>query len=115
MTGGAACYFYCSSATATTLGITVGGTVGPAATNARLQNFISMLFQESDKLPSGTAGAVRYELATGEPVGGFFHSEKAQQIINGLNNLLKSETLSLHDQQLAKSLILDLQNALAGR
>jgi hypothetical protein len=74
------------------------------------------LFKSTDKLPGGTAGAVRYELATGEQLlQGTWHSQKAQNTITHLNNMLKSGELSYRDQQVARELIRDLTSALAGK
>jgi RHS repeat-associated protein len=112
-TGGAACYYLCPTATVTTLGATVGGTLGPAAADPRLQNFINMLFQATDQMPGGTAGAVRSEIRTGELLSQAGHSIKAEQIINGLQKLVNSGTLSQADTATAKSLIEDLRGALS--
>jgi RHS repeat-associated protein len=115
-TGGTACYFFCGSVgigTVTTLGATVGGTAGPAATDPKLQNFISMLFQAGDQLPGGTAGAVRYEIRTGDLLSDAGHSIKAQDIINGLTNLMNTGTLSQSDTAIARALIEDLRSALS--
>lgn len=114
LTGGAACYFVCPSAAGlTTLGLTAGATLGPAAADPRLQNFINMLFQASDKLPGGTAGAVRYEAQTGNLLSASGHAQKAQEIINGLQRLLNGGTLSPGDTATARGLIEDLKNALS--
>jgi len=115
-TGGAACYAVCGSlgvGTITTLGATAGGTLGPAAADPRLQNFINMLFQVTDQMPGGTAGAVRYEIRTGELLSDAGHSIKAQEIINGLQKLVNSGTLSQTDTATAKGLIEDLRSALS--
>ena len=112
-TGGAACYYLCPAATITTLGATVGGTLGPAAADPRLQNFINMLFQATDQMPGGTAGAVRSEIRTGELLSQAGHSIKAQEVINGLQKLVNSGTLSQADTATAKGLIEDLRSALS--
>ena len=113
ITGGAACYYLCPAATITTLGATVGGTLGPAAADPRLQNFINMLFQATDQMPGGTAGAVRSEIRTGELLSQAGHSIKAQEVINGLQKLVNSGTLSQADTATAKGLIEDLRSALS--
>jgi RHS repeat-associated protein len=87
----------------------------PRATNARLQRTIDDLFQPTDRIPGGTAGAVRYELRTGERVGGTFHSGKAQNSINRIRNILREEKLSPADRGTAQRLMHDLQNALKGK
>jgi len=86
----------------------------------KLQAVVDELFQAADKLPGGTAGAVRFEQESGimlspSPTG---HAQDAQDIIGQLNNLLKDKNApgwSLNDQSVAKGLIRDLQNALRGK
>lgn len=46
-------------------------------------------------MPGGTAGAVRSEIRTGVLLSNAGHSVKAQEIINGLQRLVNSGTLSL--------------------
>jgi len=99
--------------TITTAGVTTAGTLGPAVQDPKLQTFVNMLFQATDKLPGGTAGAVRSEIRTGELLSDAGHSIKAQEIVNGLQNLVKSGTLSQSDTATAKGLIEDLKGALA--
>jgi len=111
LVGGA--HFLLGGSTITTLGITPRF-VPWVATSPALAKLINWMYQEGDQLWDGTAGAVRYELATGDPVGGAFHSQKAQDLINGAQNLLKSGTLSAHDQQVARAIIQKLSDALAG-
>ncbi|MGH9967444.1 MAG: RHS repeat-associated core domain-containing protein, partial [Pyrinomonadaceae bacterium] len=87
----------------------------PKAANLRLQRTIDALFQSTDRLPGGTAGAIRNELATGEATGGTFHSMKGQQTINRLRNIMSQEKLSPADQATAQRLMHDLQDALKGK
>jgi RHS repeat-associated protein len=115
-TGGAACYYLCPTATITTVGVTVSGvgTAGaPLVTNPNLQTIVNSLFQASDELPGGTAGAVTYELKMGDLLSQAGHSEKATTTITALTNLLKSGSLSAHDQMVARQLIQQLRDALA--
>jgi hypothetical protein len=58
------------------------------ADNPKLANMLGDLYRASDKLPGGTAGALRYATITGVEVGGRGHLEKAQSYLTGLNNLL---------------------------
>lgn len=114
-TGGTACYLYCGYlgvGTITTLGATAGGTVGPIVSDSRLQEVIDELYQVTDQIPGGTAGAVRYELRTGNLLSASGHSQEAGEIITRLTNLLKTNTLSLHDQIVARQEIQDLKTAL---
>jgi len=110
--GGA--HFFLSGQAITTLGITPRF-VPWVATSPALTKLINWMYQEGDTLWDGTAGAVRHELTTGEGVGGVFHSQKAQDIIAGAQNLLQSGKLSAHDQQVARAIIQKLSDALAGK
>ncbi len=86
----------------------------PAAANARLQGAIEQLFRAGDKLPGGTAGAIREELRTGELVGGRSHLLKGQQRARQLQRILQQEELSAADRTTAQRVLTDLQNALRG-
>jgi hypothetical protein len=96
----------------TTLGITGGATAGPIVSNPRLQRIVDALFQTTDRLPGGTAGAVRYERLTGEMLSPSGHSIKAAQRITQLTKLLQQGQLSAEDRAVAEQLIRDLDNAL---
>jgi hypothetical protein len=54
-----------------------------------------------------------HEIRTGELLSDAGHSIKAQEIINGLQKLVNSGTLSQADTATAKSLIEDLRSALS--
>jgi hypothetical protein len=84
----------------------------PKAANARLQQTIKALFQSSDKLLGGTAGAVSAELQLGIRVGGRTHIMKAQERIRNLRRILRQEPLSNADRATANQLLRDLQSAL---
>jgi hypothetical protein len=87
----------------------------PTVENTKLQNVINDLYKGTTNPnrigPGTTADAVRNELETGQPTGGTFHFEKAQQYSNALNSLLKGN-LSDHDRLVAQSLLDDLQSSL---
>jgi len=88
----------------------------PVATNKELQGIVDKLYQNTDTIPGGTAGAVRQELATGQQVAGHWHSQDAADTLNQLTNFLKkNQGLSSYDQNLVKSLMQDLIDALAGK
>ena len=59
--------------------------------------------------------ALRNELKTGQNTEGKFHAIKAQRMINGINNSLKSGKLDKYDTAVANALLRDLQNALSGK
>jgi RHS repeat-associated protein len=87
----------------------------PTAESPALQKIIDQLFRTTDKLPGGTAGAVRQELETGEAVGDAFHSIKAAERAAQLEKLVNTGTLSTNDTNLARAIVQDLRNALAGK
>ena len=93
--------------------------VKPLAENQKLNNIIGNLYKgqsNPNMIGNGTTmDAVRNELLTGNPTGGTFHSIKAMESMNGLNNLINSGILSLSDQSIANALIDDLAKALAGQ
>jgi RHS repeat-associated protein len=95
------------------------GTLGftrPLATDSGLQKIINKLYQDSDKVPGGTAGAVRFEKATGIKLSPAGHIQDATDTARELSNYLADHPgLSTHDQNLAKHLIQDLQNSVAGK
>ena len=84
----------------------------PRAENPALQRTIDELFRESDTVPGGTAGALRVERITGEPIKGKFHFNKAKNRLQNLNNILGRKKLSPSDFKLAKRLQEDLMDAL---
>jgi RHS repeat-associated protein len=95
----------------TTLSIPAA-TLPPLVSNPTLQGIVNKLFQATDKLPGGTAGAVRYELATGDLMSPSGHSGKAQEVIVALTNLLKSGKLTFNDQIVSRQIIQELSDAL---
>ncbi|MFP1528246.1 type IV secretion protein Rhs [Escherichia coli] len=81
------------------------------------KNIIDDLYRPNAKVGSGsTADAVRYELATGEKVGGRGHVLKAQDYTRALQDWLdKNPTASPGDRAAAENVLQDLQNALGGK
>jgi hypothetical protein len=84
----------------------------PSVSNQRLQNTVDALFQDTDLIAGGTAGAVRHELRTGTLVGNTSHIIKANQRVGNLQNVLRTENLSTADRNTAQTLLNDLQDAL---
>jgi RHS repeat-associated protein len=105
---------YTAGAGLTTLTISAA-TAGPLVTDPDAQRLVDWLFQESDRLPGGTAGAVRYELINNDTVGGQSHVEKAENAIKWAQRLLKSGNLSFNDQTKLRGMIQELRDALATR
>jgi len=91
----------------------------PVVENPRLQNVVNDLYKgvsNPDRVGNGTtADAVRSEAETGQPTGGTFHTQKAQQYSNALTKLLSGGTLNPRDRIVAQSLLDDLQAALGNR
>ncbi|EHD4950218.1 RHS repeat protein [Escherichia coli] len=89
----------------------------PDVTDSNLKNIIDDLYRPNAKVGSGsTADAVRYELATGEKVGGRGHVLKAQDYTRALQDWLdKNPTASPGDRAAAENVLQDLQNALGGK
>ena len=85
----------------------------PTASNPALQRTISALFRPGDKIAGGTAGAIRHEAITGNPVGGRFHLQKGIERISNLQNILKRQEFSPADRALAERLLKDLQDAVS--
>ena len=84
----------------------------PTVTNERLRNTVNQLYRDGDEIPRGTAGAVRYELRTGELVRGRSHVIKARERIVNLERILREESLSPSDRTIAIRLRDDLKAAL---
>ncbi len=91
--------------------------IRPTVSNTKLNNLVNDIYKgQNSKILTGngtTMDSIRYELKTGIPVGGKFHSIKGQNIINGLNNLIKSGKLNASDQKVATTLLQDMIDALS--
>ncbi|WP_355586611.1 hemagglutinin repeat-containing protein [Xanthomonas cannabis] len=88
----------------------------PAVTDSNLSSLIDDLYRDGAKIGSGsTADAVRYEMKTGELVGGRSHSQKAMDYTRALQRWLKENPkASTADRDSAAKVIEDMQNALRG-
>jgi hypothetical protein len=84
----------------------------PVATNPRLQGALSELFRAQDRVPGGTAGALKYEKLTGELLSRTGHEIKARQRIGQLRSIRDREELDPADRRLLDDLLHDLQHAL---
>ena len=80
-----------------------------------LQRVIDRNYRQNATVGSGsTADAVRYEITTGQQVGGVNHSIKANETITRLNTWLNNTpNASLHDRSIAQNMIIDMEDALA--
>lgn len=89
----------------------------PATRDPRLSRLMDEMWRDNAKIGNGsTAAAVRHELATGKPVGSFFHSQKARDMIRCLEKWLRNNgEATPGDRAAAENVIKDLRDALAGR
>lgn len=91
----------------------------PTANSSKLQNFINSLYKgqgNPNQIGNGTTmDSIRYEVETGNPVEGKFHSQKGQEFMNGINKLINSGSLDAHDEAIARAIVEDIANALAGK
>jgi hypothetical protein len=85
----------------------------PAVSDADLSKLVNKLYRTDATEGSGsTAAAIRYELKTGERVGGKFHSQKGNELLGKLEDwLLAHPTASAGDRAAAENLIKDLKDA----
>jgi RHS repeat-associated protein len=89
----------------------------PKVRDPKLGNLVRDLYkgtQAANPIGNGsTADAVRHELATGQAVGGTFHSQKAEQYMRALGNWLqRNPDASQRDKMVAETLRRDLKDAL---
>jgi filamentous hemagglutinin len=91
--------------------------VKPIVTDTKLSGLMDDLYRDGAKIGTGsTADAVRYETATGTPVGNVFHSQKAQDYSVALQKWLEANpTASFSDRSAAQNVLRDLQNSLKGK
>jgi len=89
----------------------------PEVSDPALAKLIDPLYRPNATIGSGsTAAAVRQELATGQPVGGAFHSQKATDSIRSLERWLSiNPTAMPGDRAAAENIIRDMRDALGGR
>ncbi len=89
----------------------------PVVSDPSLSIIVDKLYRPDATVGSGsTAAAVREELATGQPVGGAFHSQKARDSIITLQKWLDNNpTARSGDRAAAENIIRDMNNALRGQ
>ena len=98
----------------------VRGIERPSVTNPKLDNLVRDLYKGANtKNPIGTgstADAIRHEAATGQAVGGRFHTQKGQEYARALERwLTKNPDASAADRTAAQSMLDDLRSALEGK
>lgn len=84
----------------------------PSARDPELKAIVDRLFKPGDRLPGGTAGALRHEAARGELLSRAGHAQKAREHLRALNHLLKNGRPDPADRAAAEALRSDLQHAL---
>lgn len=94
--------------------------VRPATTDPKLTNLVNNIYKGANnpgRIGNGTTmDAVRNEVLTGRPTGGRFHTTKAMETLQGLQNWLnRNPGASQGDREVAQRLILELSNALKGQ
>ena len=81
------------------------------AENPALKDIVSRLYQATDQVPGGTAGAIRNGVDTGEFLSEGGHVMKASQRIVQLNKLIKGGALTGRDLVIARWVLSDLKNS----
>jgi hypothetical protein len=86
----------------------------PYANDAELNNLLDNIYRPNATVGSGsTAAAVRQEAITGEPIGGRFHKQKAEDSMRALNRWLgNNPNAPTADRAAAENVLKDLGNAL---
>ena len=90
----------------------------PSVKDRNLSRLIDSLYRKDAKygVNGSTASAVRYELSSGKPVGGKFHSQKAKTTITALEAWIKQNPNAARtDVAAARNTIADLRAALEGK
>ena len=79
----------------------------------KLRNTIKEMYRPGAKIgDGGLADAVKYEIKTGELVGGKSHIQKGKERLRNLEKIYKQESLTQQDKRIIESLMKDLRNAL---
>jgi len=84
--------------------------------NDKLKKAINEIYRPDAAIgDGGLADAVRHELSTGTLTSGKSHIQKAKERITNLENIVKQQSLSQTDIEIANKLLNDLKNALGGK
>ena len=84
--------------------------------NIKLKNTIKEMYRPGAKIgDGGLADAIRYEIKTGNLVGGKSHIQKGNERLRNLERIVNREGLSKQERKIAEELIVDLQSALGGK
>jgi RHS repeat-associated protein len=103
-------------AAATQLLDTPRNTLLNSAKDSRLRDAIENLYKPNAKVGSGSSmDALRYEEETGELLSKSGHKQKLIERRTQLTDVLHDENVSQSDKNIAKDLLIDIQNALSGQ
>ncbi|MGN0179405.1 MAG: hypothetical protein ACI4DY_08205 [Monoglobaceae bacterium] len=84
--------------------------------NPKLKNTIKEMYRPGSKVgDGGLADAIRYEIKTGDFVGGKSHIQKGKERLKNLERIINRENLSKEERKIAEDLINDLKKALGGK
>ena len=85
-----------------------------SVSNQKLKNCINEMYRKGATVgDGGLADAIRYEITTGELVGGKSHIQKGLERVKNLENIIKNQNLNNDDLKIATKLLNDLKSALA--
>ena len=84
--------------------------------NPKLRNTIKEIYRPGAKVgDGGLADAIRYEIKTGNLVGGKSHIQKGRERLKNIERVYNREVLSKTERKIAEDLIKDLKRALGGK
>lgn len=87
-----------------------------SVSNQKLKSAIKELYRPGAKIgDGGVADAIRYEIKTGNLVGGKSHIQKGRERLRSLERILEKENLTIQEEDMVKELIEDLVQALGGK
>ena len=84
----------------------------PIVSSPAAQNLVNSLFKANDRIPGGTAGAIRHTARTGELVRGTDHIRKGAEAVNRITTLQRSGQLNPLDARNLDVIQRDLLGAL---
>lgn len=86
------------------------------ASSEKVKNVIKELYRAGATIgDGGTASAIRYEIKTGNLVGGKSHIQKGKERLKNLENIIKRNDLPKKDKKIVEKLYRDLKKALGGK
>jgi hypothetical protein len=81
--------------------------------NEKLRNCINEMYRPGATIgDGGLADAIRYEITTGELIGGKSHIQKGFERMKNLENIIEKQGLNPGDLEIAQHLLDDLKSAL---